>query len=398
MTGTVVSGSLALLVAIELAHRLWAADWRPTNKGERAICLALAAATTVFTLAIPPVAEKLRQLSGHPNLPALLIAAIAVFGGWTLYPFVEHYWTGTPARRGISDSPWLMVATIAAITALEAAATHAGADRRHGLLPLTFAAQSIFTGYMGLTAFRMGQIAVRCRRLVDTPPVRRQMGAYVLGWCLAVVTNVHAQLHLTARQFNLPLYTTPSPSHVTGGLLVCCIALLSSGALLELHERRQQAHTYHRLEPLWRLIHEAVPQAILFPPSASGDEGSTIGDLKLALYNRVLEIRDGLRELRRYADPAVAEWAAALCRQAGLRDAEAQATIDAAILDDALRACAQGRAPRYLVGVPAGAAASDLAGAASYLLKVDRAYRRSLIVVTMRAGRTDEATIPQGAA
>ncbi len=398
MTGIVVSGGLALLVAIELAHRLWAADWRPTNKGERAICLALAAATTVFTLAIPPVAEKLRQLSGHPNLPALLIAAIAVFGGWTLYPFVEHYWTGTPARRGISDSPWLMVATIAAITALEVAATHAGASRRHGLLPLTFAAQSIFTGYMGLTAFRMERIAVRCRRLVEAPRERRQMDAYILGWVLAVAANAHAQLVLTARQFDLPLYTTPSPSRVTVGLLICCITLLNSGALLEFHERRRQARTHHHLGPLWRLIHEAVPQAILFPPTTGDDEGGTIGEPKLALYNRVFEIRDGLRELRRYADPAVAEWAAGLCRQAGLHGAEAQATIDAAILDDALRARAQGRAPRHLMGVPAGPAASDLADAASYLLKVDRAYRRSPIVAAMRAGRAAETAIPQGAA
>ncbi len=383
---------------MELIHRLWAVDWRPANKGERAVCVCLAATTTVFTLAVPPVSAGISRLTGHPNLPHLLIANIALVGAWAHYPFVEYYWTGPRAQPGISDSPWLVGAAIVAVTTLEGRSARAGVSQRHGLVPLAFEAQSVFTGYMGLTAFRMGQIALRCWRLIDTPAERRQMRAYIIGWGLAVATNLHAALHLATRRFGLPFYNVPHPSRVTATLLVGCIAFLSSGALLEVRDRHSRARAYRRLEPLWQLVHQATPRVALFPPPPTPAAGETIGDLDLALYSRVFEIRDGLRELRCYADPAVEARAEALCRRAGLRGLEARATVEAALLADALRARAQGRRAMRAVTTRIGDTASTLPDAVTYLLQVDRAYRRSPLVAAALQPQSSTAPPGQGAA
>ncbi|MFF5445600.1 MAB_1171c family putative transporter [Streptomyces sp. NPDC012888] len=93
--------------------------------------------------------------------------------------------------------------------------------------------------------------------------------------------------------------------------------------------------SYRALYPLWRDLYEASPGIALEPP------GATVRDLDYRLHRRVVEIRDGWRDLRPYAERAAAG------PSGGAADEESrQAHAEALQLRRALTAKRAGTAPR----------------------------------------------------
>ncbi|WP_411104538.1 MAB_1171c family putative transporter [Streptomyces sp. cmx-4-9] len=92
--------------------------------------------------------------------------------------------------------------------------------------------------------------------------------------------------------------------------------------------------SYRALYPLWRDLYESSPDIALEPP------GTRMGDLDYRLHRRVIEIRDGWRDLRPYITPGPVALDRAVAEESR------QAFTEAAQIGQALRAKRTGTAPR----------------------------------------------------
>ncbi|MEU6233466.1 MAB_1171c family putative transporter [Kitasatospora sp. NPDC047058] len=93
--------------------------------------------------------------------------------------------------------------------------------------------------------------------------------------------------------------------------------------------------SYRALYPLWRDLYESSPDIALEPPGAS------VSDLDYRLHRRVVEIRDGWRDLRPYIDRT----GGADAGYRGTNEESRQAFAEAAQIRQALRAKSTGTIP-----------------------------------------------------
>ncbi len=380
MTWTLPGSALALLIWAGFFQQLHRVHWRLTGKGERAFCLVLLAAGIVFTFTIPPVAATVDRALALPHFERYLIACVALFGSWTLYPFVEHYWGVSRDEARWLHSPWLMIGAIGALTILYGVSVQAGLDQTDTSLHVVYEAHLIALGYLGLTAARMFLFGWRSARLLADPASRQRAHLYTVGWGLAVATNINATLSATHNRFATLIYTTPDPLTVTTVLLVTGVGLLSCGPLLDARDWWQRRGEHRELAGFWELVYRTAPDIALIPPTP-GVRGKSLGDdLDFAFFRRVIEILDGLMTLRAYADPAIVDYARVLCRRDGLGEFQARATVEAAGFAVALRARERGAKPQVIIQGAREGGARDLAEEVAFLRAVYRAYRRSPIV------------------
>ncbi|MEV7465909.1 MAB_1171c family putative transporter [Streptomyces kronopolitis] len=110
----------------------------------------------------------------------------------------------------------------------------------------------------------------------------------------------------------------------------------AAGRLLEW---ARSYRSYRALYPLWRDLYESSPDIVLEPPGA---KVSDLNDLKYRLHRRVIEIRDGWRDLRPYIDRTTSGADGA---GRGATDESRQAFAEAAQLRQALYAKRTGTMP-----------------------------------------------------
>jgi hypothetical protein len=130
---------------------------------------------------------------------------------------------------------------------------------------------------------------------------------------------------------------------------------------------------HRRLRPLWTALYRADP-AIALAPTAVPDVFALTG-LRMRLYRRVIEIRDGLLALRPYQDPRIAAAAREEAARAGFRGQRLETEIEAAVVAAALRARDGGGAvPNDSPVLVSGG--RDLDSDTAFLADVAHAYRR----------------------
>ncbi|MEU7524152.1 MAB_1171c family putative transporter [Saccharothrix sp. NPDC042600] len=154
----------------------------------------------------------------------------------------------------------------------------------------------------------------------------------------------------------------------TAYLLVLVGAALPT-ALGWLHHYR----LHRRLGPLWRALYRAEPAIALDPPRVP--DVVVLRNLRLRVYRRVIEIRDGLLALQPYRDPAVTEAAHAEATRSGLTGRARDAAVEAATVTAALRAHATKSVPARSGPVSRGG--TDLADDTAFLVAVSRAFRNA---------------------
>ncbi|MFK0119120.1 MAB_1171c family putative transporter [Streptomyces sp. NPDC090994] len=140
-------------------------------------------------------------------------------------------------------------------------------------------------------------------RMADKPSLRQALrllsvAAVVLFlYCTARTVNI-----LTAAAgLDIGAWTLASNLFSAAGITVLSISLTvpSWGApAVRLVEWADSYRSYRVLYPLWRDLYESSPDIALEPPGA----GASVADLDYRLHRRVVEIRDGWRDLRPYID------------------------------------------------------------------------------------------------
>ncbi|MFB7671417.1 DUF6545 domain-containing protein [Kitasatospora purpeofusca] len=152
----------------------------------------------------------------------------------------------------------------------------------------------------------------------------------------------------------------------------------------------------HRLGPLWSALRAERPEIELVTPEPwFGPGGGRRGDIRFALFRRIIEIRDGQLSLRPYLHPRVPFWVGEVVRPAGTEGFAI--VVEAAAIAAALEAARAGH--RFPVGPDEGWVPHPLAAGlreeAAWLVKVATVYRRSPVMAHVRRRvRVELAGVP----
>ncbi len=187
-------------------------------------------------------------------------------------------------------------------------------------------------------------LGLRYARLADTAALRVALRLVVAGTALASVDLVNKAVLSASYRFGFadPFGHTAFARKVlpTAAYLLVLVGAALPAAVGWLGRYRR----YRQLGPLWRALYRADPAIALDPPAVP--DFLVLARLRLHLYRRVIEIRDGLLALRPYRDPAVAAAARERATRAGLDGPARDAAVEAAVVAAALRAKAEGLPPR----------------------------------------------------
>lgn len=163
-----------------------------------------------------------------------------------------------------------------------------------------------------------------------------------IGVALLALRTVQ-MIRLATGGGEFPFYLTA----ITDGVAVC-VALIGLGscyhAIVPWIRRRSAEHRYRRqyaaLQPLWAALHDPGAAVATFTPAA----GERFTAPRLLLVRRVIEIRDGILNLRPYMSPGVRADASQLLRALPPEASGDQAAITAAEIIAAQRVSRLGTA------------------------------------------------------
>ncbi|MCJ1675982.1 hypothetical protein MTF65_01110 [Streptomyces sp. APSN-46.1] len=161
-------------------------------------------------------------------------------------------------------------------------------------------------------------------------------------YCLARTVNI-----LTAASgIDIGVWKVAASVFSAAGIVTLSLSLTNSSwgpSAAKLLDWARTYRSYRALYPLWRDLYESSPDIALEPPGAS--VSASVSDLNYRLHRRVVEIRDGWRDLRPYIDRATHD------SDSGGPDREAseefrQAFAEAAQIRQALHAKRKGTIPQ----------------------------------------------------
>ncbi|GHJ35980.1 MAB_1171c family putative transporter [Streptomyces sp. TS71-3] len=217
----------------------------------------------------------------------------------------------------------------------------------------------------------------------QTGPYARMTGNASLRRALRLlsVAAVVLFLYCTARTVNIltaasgldiGYWTLAASVFSSAGIVVLSLALTVTswgGSSTRLLDWARSYRSYRALYPLWRDLYEASPDIVLEPP------GAAVSDLNYRLHRRVIEIRDGWRDLRPYIDRTPNGEVPA---DPGASEESRQAFAEAAQIRRALHAKRTGTIPDDNKDAHdfEDRDADNLTAEVAWLTKVASAYRR----------------------
>jgi hypothetical protein len=262
------------------------------DRRQRAMWACLCAGTLAETFTFPPVARA----TGRPLLADLL----AVVSTFLLLRFLALL-TGRRIPRWQSA---LTGVVLIAMVALDAAAGGIGPDAAElsgHLALLAVAFWVVLDGY--LVAVLSGGAVLFRSAAREAPRGLPRLGLRTIaaGWALisisAALTVVPVVLGAAGVPIDFSVVRTPARCLQGAGTL-----LAVGGALVPAGRRARVVLAEYRsllaLRPLWTAMRDAFPEVILFSPRRAVVAMAGVDDVRLRLYRRVIEIRDGMLALR----------------------------------------------------------------------------------------------------
>jgi hypothetical protein len=304
------------------------------------------------------------DVSGVGHLARLIGHGAMLFAAWAASEFLSHM---NGLGRGSRWHAWWIAGAFAVMCALFASAPDLFPDEP-GVLEycvVYLAGQAPAFG----NVIRLG---LRYARAADAPALRIGMRLVAAGAAGALLYLANKVVLTAAARFGFD-YPAGQTVVVSKVLPAAAHVLVLVGATLPatVGWLARYRH-FQRLGPLWRALYEADPAIALDPPATP--DLLALRGLRLRLYRRVIEIRDGLLALHPYREQEVAAAARDRASRAGLRGVRRDAAVEAATVAAALRSRAAGNPPATAdVAVTGG---SDLESDTAFLSRVARAYRK----------------------
>jgi len=258
------------------------------------------------------------------------------------------------------------------------------------------------TVYLGYLAVGASDQIVRARRYARAAEgrifVRAASNMYAAGLGVAAVYISFKAGVVTAAQFGhqLPF----SETLVTTVVLVVAVCTANVGTLFPVVGPRlvsvrrvpRRYRLYRQLHPLWLACYQGAEHVVLDPPKNPTRDALPLKGLHDALYRRIIEIFDGMRAVRPYADPSVTEIATTRAREAGLAGGDLDAVVQAAQFAVAFDAKRNGRSIAGGASTESGAqcaeprrAAANTDTEAARLAAIAQAFTGSPIVTDIRS-------------
>ncbi|MGP3938817.1 MULTISPECIES: MAB_1171c family putative transporter [Streptomyces] len=277
-------------------------SWRDT--AYRALVITLLLQCLTFTMGAFAMGSE--RFLGVGNL-AILVMHLSAVAFCVSAQIILLHWASATEESGRRARYWLIigVALDALLTALFFIADGPGRPAEDFN---TGSGRPLILTY--LLVFMVSQ-AIPCVTILrQCVPYARMAGKTSLGqalrmlsvaavilflYCLARVVNV-----LTAAGgLDIGGWTLAASVFSALGIVTLSLALTISSwgpSATKLLEWARGYRSYRALYPLWRDLYESSPDIVLEPP------GAAVSDLNYRLHRRVIEIRDGWRELRPYID------------------------------------------------------------------------------------------------
>jgi uncharacterized protein DUF6545 len=304
-------GELLLRYVPPGAAWLLVLSWRNQDGAIRRIWLGLAVSLTVLT---PAAQTAMSGLTGGNNLARLLGHAGMVLVAWSAHDFLAHL-NGLRRSRW---SKWWTAGMFAVMCVLF--------ELTPSLLPQAPWVFEYWVTYLLTLTPAFGNVirlGLRFARITSDRALRAGLHMIVGGTAMASVYLVNRVVRIGASRFDYE-YPLGYMFWVSAVLPNAAHALVLLGAATPAAAgwwRRYRQHA--RLRPLWLLLAAADPSIALNPRMGWWH-------MRLRLYRRVIEIRDGLLDLQPYRDADTA----AAARDRSARPAE----VEAAVIVAAIRA------------------------------------------------------------
>jgi hypothetical protein len=327
----------------------------------RWVLLGLAVSLTALT---PAVYAFVGQVTGIDHLARLIGHGGMLFAAWAAQEFLAQM---NGLGHGARWHAWWVAGSFTVMCVLFALAPDLNAQR-----PGIFEYCVVYLAGQAPAFGNVIRLGLRYARAAAAPALRIGMRLVAAGTAIALLYLVNKAVGAAATRFGFA-YPLGDMFVVGKGLPAAAHVLVLVGATLPavtswLHRYRH----YQHLGPLWRALYRAEPAIALDPPA--GPDVLHVGGLRLRLYRRVIEIRDGLLALHPYREDDIAAAAREQARREGLRGQQLEAAVEAAAVAAALRSRASGSLPAGAAVTMAGG--TDLASDTVFLSRVARAYRK----------------------
>ncbi len=374
-----------LIVPLWLAVAVKAIQVRrsPDEPALRAVLVGVTCLASAVTLAVPPVRAALD--AAEPGLPKLLENMVILGASYSILSWLAH-------RGGVwrTEVLRLLVLTLAETTLVtswflmpEAARLDpAGVANADVLGAAVFVWAAVI--YMGSGLAISTRYALRYAKVIDRPQRRRGLRVLAAATALLVLVCVAKVATTVARLAGVTADALPvrlGEFFYTAGVGLGTLLFLVGLTYPPLAEmlaalpgwwRRHRA--YKELRPLWHLLHEAFPGlALSRMPTSRWLDALRWRRTHRYYYRRIIEIRDGLVQLRPYYASEVADAAAVEAERQGHPAANQKTIVLAAVVLAAARRKAAAEPPVEYPYTADFAGGDDLDSDGAWLSELSRA-------------------------
>jgi hypothetical protein len=275
-----------------------------------------------------------------------------------------------------------MIGTIAAMTILfrrmsvpESAPTDF--QQRYGAAPFVAEYRIVLFAYIGLAMYNLFALSLRNGAVIRSiNQWHRRLWARLqtVGWGLGTAYSTNECVYVALRRSRFA-HNAPYDLLLANVLLTGFLVMILSGGLLGLFHWVAQYRALRQLFPLWRGLYRATPQIALDPPPSEVADMRALRNVGFRLYRRVTEIHDGIMALQAYTDATMIETADRACERMGITGQRAEATTEALIIAEAMRAKRDGKRALEPALPPLVRTGPNLEHEVRHLKDVARAYR-----------------------
>lgn len=350
---------VALLVPLwfltaHTARRALRGRARPDSGPARLLAGTVALITLSVTVGVPWVRRAIDTATGVRSVTALLGHLLGVCAITCLTGFVRQVSAAPGPAPGRGPRAWVPLAVVVAVMCGAFLPT-ARPDGEQDLLTHSHSAAqdvfwAVFLGYVVWGVLAVGLMCLRYHKQAPPGPLRTSLNLIGSGAATGLVYAVHRGAHLALRGSGNPLFADAAVVPVTQALLTGALLLATAGivwpALAEHRRARTDRRRLRRLEPLWRMLGDAVPDVVLPLPDALRAEP------ELLLYRYAVEISDAMLALGPFRCAGVEAAARERLAAHGFTGARLAAATEAVVLRSAIGRASRARTARHPAGQP----------------------------------------------
>ncbi|MFI9076346.1 MAB_1171c family putative transporter [Streptomyces sioyaensis] len=381
LLNAVVLGLLWLTVILRLPSLA-------VRSSQRALWLIFLTLALAKTAALEAVRESINNLAGGRDIAPLLYHLLGVVCTVALLRFVslvtDLYATKPRARLHQLGGAALVASSLVVLYFIDPSDIGASADeflKADTAEPAAFAYWLIMEAYLGAVLAIAATLFWRVGRSASIALLRVGFRTIWLGLALNAFYALYKITYVVAHVFEVDL-PKGAVAQTLDALLALAVSLMVIGtsipALSGVYKVVSLSRSLRSLTPLWRTIRQTFPDVILSVSPGMAFGVPRAEDLELRHYRRIIEIRDGMIQLRSSLPASVADEALKFCRRQCVPERDLAVVVEACGIEAGLRLARSGKGPSLGEEWPVRGGKS-IEEEAEWLSRVSRAWSRSHI-------------------